>query len=90
MKIDDVVPIHLFAKGFFEKELKGQQRLDEERSLWKGRSTIQWNPRNADTFATHSSVLIKGVSSFQRLFTIRKILSRDRTQFPHYRRSART
>ena len=41
-KRDDIVPIHLFAEEFFEKELEGQQRLDEERSSWKRRSsTVQ-------------------------------------------------
>ena len=32
-KRDDIVPIHLFAEEFFEKELRGQERLDKERSL---------------------------------------------------------
>ena len=39
-KRDDIVPIHLFAEEFFEKELRGQQRLDEERSSWERRSKI--------------------------------------------------
>ena len=34
-KRDDIVPIHLFAEEFFEKELRGQKRLDKERSLWE-------------------------------------------------------
>ena len=39
-KRDDIVPIHLFAEEFFEKELRGQERLDEERSSWERRSNI--------------------------------------------------
>ena len=39
-KRDDIVPIHLFAEEFFEKELRGQQWLDEERSSWKRRTKI--------------------------------------------------
>ena len=34
-KRDDIVPIHLFTEDFFEKELRGQERLDEEWSSWK-------------------------------------------------------
>ena len=32
-KRDDIVPIHLFAEEFFEKELRGQEQLDKERSF---------------------------------------------------------
>ena len=31
-KRDDIVPIHLFAEEFFEKELRGREKLDDERS----------------------------------------------------------
>ena len=34
-KRDDIVPIHLFAEEYFEKELEGQKRLDKERFKWK-------------------------------------------------------
>ena len=30
-KRDDIVPIHLFAEEFFEKELEGRRRLENER-----------------------------------------------------------
>ena len=33
-KRDDIVPIHLFAEEFIEKELRGQANLDKERSSW--------------------------------------------------------
>ena len=36
-KRDDIVPIHLFAEEYFEKELRGQKRLSVERSLWEKR-----------------------------------------------------
>ena len=39
-KRDDIVPIHLFAEEFFEKELRGQERLDRERTLWGKRNNI--------------------------------------------------
>ena len=31
LKRDDIVPIHLFAEEYFEKELKGRRRQDNER-----------------------------------------------------------
>ena len=34
-KRDDIVPIHLFAEEYFERELKGQERLDRARALWE-------------------------------------------------------
>ena len=37
-KRDDIVPIHLFAEDFFEKELRGRERLDRERSSWENGS----------------------------------------------------
>ena len=40
-KRDDVVPIHLFAEEFFEKELRGQERLDKERSSWEISNNIE-------------------------------------------------
>ena len=33
-KRDDIVPIHLFAEEFVEKEIRGRERLDKERSSW--------------------------------------------------------
>ena len=33
-KRDDVVPIHLFAEEYFEKELEGRRRQDNERLQW--------------------------------------------------------
>ena len=39
-KRDDIVPIHLFAEQFFEKELRGPERLDRERALWAKRNNI--------------------------------------------------
>ena len=36
------VPMHFFAEEFFEKELRGQKRLDKERSSWeKSNNTAQ-------------------------------------------------
>ena len=32
-KRDDIVPIHLFAEEFVEKEIRGRERLDKERSM---------------------------------------------------------
>ena len=32
---DDIVPIHLFAEEYFEKELEGRRRLDNERLQWQ-------------------------------------------------------
>ena len=41
-KRDDIIPIHLFAEEFFEKELRGQETLDRERALWqKGGNIVQ-------------------------------------------------
>ena len=39
-KRDDIVPIHLFAEEFFEKELKRQGRHDKQRSLWEESNNI--------------------------------------------------
>ena len=36
-KTGDIVPIHLFAEDYFEKESKGQRRPDRERGLWEKR-----------------------------------------------------
>ena len=42
-KRDDIVPIHLFAEEYFEKELRGREKLDKERSSWNNRgNTVQW------------------------------------------------
>ena len=35
---DDIVPVHLFAEDFFEKELRGRERLDKEISALENRS----------------------------------------------------
>ena len=37
-KRDHIVPIHLFAEEFFEKELQGQERLEKERASWARRN----------------------------------------------------
>ena len=34
-KRDDIVPIHLFAEEYFEKELEGRRRLESERHQWE-------------------------------------------------------
>ena len=34
-KRDDIVPIHLFAEEYFEKELEGRRRLENERLQWE-------------------------------------------------------
>ena len=39
-KRNDIVPIHLFAKEFIQKEMRGRERFDKERSLWKKNMTI--------------------------------------------------
>ena len=39
-KRDDIVPIHLFAEEYFEKELRGQKRLEKERSSWQRRMNV--------------------------------------------------
>ena len=39
-KRDDIVPIHLFAEEFVEKEIRGRERLDKERSLWEKQINI--------------------------------------------------
>ena len=41
-KRDDIVPIHLFAEEFVEKDIRGREILDKERSLWERRmNTVQ-------------------------------------------------
>ena len=39
-KRDDIVPIHLFAEEFVEKEIREQQKFDEERASFHKWSTI--------------------------------------------------
>ena len=39
-KRDDIVPIHLFAEEFFEKELRGREKLDKERFSQENKSNI--------------------------------------------------
>ena len=39
-KRDDIVPIHLFAEEFFEKEVKGRKRFSEEQFHFRNRSNI--------------------------------------------------
>ena len=34
-RLNDIVPIHLFAEEYFEKELEGQRRLDNQRLCWE-------------------------------------------------------
>ena len=38
---NDIVPYHIFAEDFFEKELEGQKILDNERALWEERLTVE-------------------------------------------------
>ena len=40
-KRDDIVPIHLFAEDFFEKELRGRERLDKEQYSWENGSVVK-------------------------------------------------
>ena len=39
-KRDDIVPIYLFAEEFVEKDIRGRERLDKERTFWERRMTI--------------------------------------------------
>ena len=39
-KRDDIVPIYLLAEEYFEKELRGQKRLDKERALWERKMNL--------------------------------------------------
>ena len=34
-KRDDIVPIHLFAEEYFDKEVEGRRRLESERRQWE-------------------------------------------------------
>ena len=40
-KRDDIVPIHLFAEDYFEKELEGRRRLDTERLQWQMNFSVE-------------------------------------------------
>ena len=41
LKRDDIVPIHLFAEEYFEKELKGRRRQDSERLQWQMNLSVE-------------------------------------------------
>ena len=40
-KRDGIVPIHLFAEEYFEKELEGRRRLESERLQWENNFHIE-------------------------------------------------
>ena len=46
-KRDDIVHVHLFAEEFLEKEVRGEEILDKERSLWERRNNIVLNAGNS-------------------------------------------
>ena len=41
LKRNDIVPIHLFTEEYFEKELKGLRRQDNERIQWQMNLSVE-------------------------------------------------